>query len=58
MADISKCPGKSECPLCRDCYRRTAPITPEWQSWIAPPAKYVGTHWHCEMHWPTREKAQ
>jgi hypothetical protein len=51
MADISKCHGIDQCPLCVDCVRRLAPITPEWQSYIAPPATQRGAQWHCEMYW-------
>jgi hypothetical protein len=34
MADITKCNGNN-CPMKETCYRYTAKITPQWQSYFS-----------------------
>lgn len=44
--DCSKCDGV-DCQIKDWCYRFTAPITPEWQSWMDPqPRGYECDHFY------------
>jgi hypothetical protein len=58
MADITKCKGIEGAELCKDCYRRTAPVTPEWQSWSDYTEFYKkeGSKETCEYYWEGSER--
>lgn len=56
MSDISKCAFK-ECPLAKECYRMTAPVDPEYQTFVDFEIYYIPKANTCKMQISVRNNA-
>lgn len=54
MADICMCRG-IECPTKNSCYRHTAPVNPEWQSYFTE-EPYDKEKQECEYYWDNKNR--
>lgn len=58
MADISMCATES-CPLAGECYRKLAPDSKIWQSYMAfNPRTTANGQTHCDGYWPAKNEQE
>ena len=55
MSDITMCTNE-DCPLKESCYRKTAPINTEWQSYQLFEPNKIDTNTFCDFYIDKNEK--